>query len=82
MCDDLQFDVSSKKIVDPNEQEGESILLSELHGEIFEPTQVLNQKKGSILLLEQMIFHIKNFFIRVSMQKLCPYLQIPERFCK
>ena len=46
LCDDLQFVVSSKKIVDPNEQEGENILLSELYGEVFEPAHVLNRKKG------------------------------------
>src|SRR3954470_5967064 len=27
-----------------------------------------------------MIFHIKNLFIRVSMQKVCPFLQISERY--
>ena len=37
--------MSSKKILDPNKQEGESILLFELHGEIFEPAQDLNRKK-------------------------------------
>ena len=45
LCDGLHVAVSSKKIVDPNEQEGESILLSKRHGEIFEPAQDLNRKK-------------------------------------
>ena len=51
MCDDLHFVVSSKKIVDPNEQEGESVLLSELHGEIFEPANDLNQREGDYLYM-------------------------------
>jgi len=40
--------VSSKKVFDPNEQQGESISLSELHGEIVEPAQVLSQKKDKL----------------------------------
>ena len=42
--------MSSKKIVDPNEQEGESILLSELHDEVFEPAHDLNHRKGRLPL--------------------------------
>ena len=48
MCDDLHVVVSPKEIVDPNEQEGESVLLSELHDEIFEPAHDLNQRKGRL----------------------------------
>ena len=41
--------MSLKKIVDPSEQEGVTVLLSELHGEVFEPTHVLNRRKGDYL---------------------------------
>ena len=40
--------MSSKKVFDPNEQQGESISLSELHGEIVELAQVLSQKKDKL----------------------------------
>jgi len=40
--------VSSKKILDPNEQGGEIVLLSGLHGELFEPAQALSRKKEEL----------------------------------
>ena len=40
--------MSSKKVFDPNEQQGESISLFELHGEIVEPAQVSSQKKNKL----------------------------------
>ena len=43
MCGALQVAVSLKEILDPNKQEGESISLPELHGEIFEPARDLNR---------------------------------------
>ena len=45
LCDDLPLAVSSQKILDPNEQEGEIILLSELYGELSELAQDQNRKK-------------------------------------
>ena len=40
--------MSSKKILDPNEQGGEIVLLSGLYGAFFEPTQDLSRKKEEL----------------------------------
>ena len=40
--------MSSKKILDPNEQGGEIVLLFGLYGEFFEPAQDLSRKKEEL----------------------------------
>ena len=50
LCDELHVAVSSKKSVDPNEQEDVSVLLAGLRDKVFVLAHDLNRRKGRLPL--------------------------------